>query len=67
MKFELDDDQIKLLNEWMKTRINYGSNTTAIGGRYTYKFTPTSIGTFITVIDSCDPENILDLSMTDKW
>lgn len=40
--------------------------TGAIGGRYTYSFTPTSLGTVVKVYDAITKETI-DLSDYDTW
>lgn len=64
MKFELDADQVRKLSEWMDKKIPQYCG--AIGGRFTYSFTPTSIGTVVTVTDSLakedDPTAKLDIS-----
>ena len=38
----------------------------AIGGRWTYQFTPTSLGTVVKVIDGISKE-VLDLSDYEDW
>lgn len=48
-EFSLNATQIKKLNEWYNTLSD--SYTGAIGGRLTFSFTPTSIGTFVFVKD----------------
>lgn len=58
-EFSLSESQIKKLNEWSKTLPD--AYTGAVGGRFTYSFTPTSIGVFITAQD-CITKKELDLS-----
>jgi hypothetical protein len=51
MKFELDAYYMKKLAPWLKEQEakNKGQNMGAIGGAFSYIFSPTSIGTMITV------------------
>lgn len=64
MKFEIDEEQLKKIQEWKNTlKVEY---TGAIGGRFTYEFTPTGIGTAITVKD-CVTDQSLDVSDYDNW
>ena len=50
--FELSPEESKKAKEWMASKpIQY---TGAIGGRFSYKFTPTGIGTIITIIYNVD-------------
>lgn len=69
--FTIPENQIKKLEKWMKEQdqkafqIDIEHHYGAIGGGYSYTFTPTSIGTFIEVrnvvtgekIDVSDSEN----------
>ena len=50
MNFYLDKDQEQQLDEWIKTLPPIAQ--TAIGGRLTFSFTPTSIGDIVTVEDA---------------
>lgn len=64
MKFVLSENEIKKLNGWLlehdKTCPNAGSkNQGAIGGRLTYSFTPTSLGTFSGVKCACGAQETL--------
>lgn len=43
--FPISEDEWEKLKEWQKQYINSDTNIGAIGGMFTYKFTPTSIGT----------------------
>ena len=45
--FELTEDQLKMIDKWIKS--NPAPLTGAIGGRYTYSFTPTTLGVVTTV------------------
>lgn len=67
MKFALSKDEIQKMNKWLKehnkTCPNAGpKNQGAIGGRLTYSFTPTSLGTFSNVRCTCGAqEHLTDL------
>ena len=52
--FPISEEEQKTIAEWIKSRpeINEG----AIGGRYTYQFTPTSIGVIGTITDTFTKE-----------
>jgi hypothetical protein len=64
MNFTLTSDQIKKLEEWMDTLpvVPTGS----IGGRFTYRFTPHSIGLGVSVYDEATKEE-LDLTDYESW
>ena len=51
--FPISEEEDKNINEWIKKQQekNPGSGGTA-GGRFTYRFTPTGLGTAGTIIDS---------------
>lgn len=55
--FVILPEEVKVIEEWKKqhTKEKHGGSeyAGAIGGRYSYKFTPTSIGTFGTIICDC--------------
>lgn len=58
MKFELSPEEVKMYNEWNREHkkvcsVILNSPTPAIGGRLTFSFTPTGIGTFSTVKCIC--------------
>lgn len=65
--FTLNEEQITKIDDWTKT-LNppIGAYCGAIGGRFTYQFTPTSLGTVVKVIDNLSKE-FLDLSDYDQW
>lgn len=65
--FTIEDEQLEKLRNWKAQHIveKHGGSSYAgaIGGRYTYIFTPTSIGSVKTVRCSCGEEyNIEDAS-----
>lgn len=64
--FTIDDDEEKRLNDWKKDKHSLGG---AIGGSFTYKFTPTSIGTIVSVTfgDGTKKENTIVLSDFENW
>ena len=55
--FTVDVDQVEKIRKWKeqheKEKHNGNSYARAIGGRYTYEFTPTSIGAFGRIRCSC--------------
>lgn len=62
MKFELDSDQLKLLDKFQKKiKRKYKQY-----GLYTYSFTPTGIGDCVEVSSNLCSDT-LDLSMVEKW
>jgi hypothetical protein len=65
MKFELSPEQIKKLNEWCATK-DLEVYTGSIGGRFSYIFTDTSLGTVTRVKDNLDSTEI-DLSDYENW
>lgn len=63
-QFGLDADQEKKLNQWYaQLKEEY---TGAIGGRLTFCFTPTGIGTVVIVKDAVTKKEI-DLTDYDSW
>ena len=64
MKFSLDEEQLEKLNKWILGLPKAYEG--AIGGRLTYSFTNTSLGTVTTVTDCISGETI-DLSDYDMW
>lgn len=63
--FSLDKDELKKLREWQKGH-DQTVYTGAIGGRYTYSFTPTSLGTIAKVKDAVTKTEI-DLTDYLSW
>jgi hypothetical protein len=63
-KFELDEDEQKKLDKWLAKKDKRYSG--AIGGRYTYSFTPTSLGVITKVTDSLDKDEV-DLTDYLSW
>lgn len=52
--FPISEEEDKKIKEWIEKRPK--CNEGAVGGRYTYKFTPTSIGVIGTIIDGMTGE-----------
>ncbi len=65
-KFELDSDQKKKYQKWLKRhdKTCVQKDTTAMGGRLTYRFTPTGLGTITQVHCICGRK--VDLT-PDNW
>lgn len=64
MRFELGEREIKLAREFKdKKRLEY---TGAIGGQFTYEFTPTSLGLGCAIIDNVSKERC-DLTDYESW
>lgn len=57
--FELSMEQLQQFEEWKNA--HKWVPTGAVGGRYSFTFTPTGIGTFITITD-CITKQTLDVS-----
>ena len=62
--FSLDENEQKKLNEWMANKSK--KYVGAIGGRFTYSFTPTSLGCVVKVRDDIDKDEI-DLTYYLSW
>ncbi len=56
MMFSLDERQTQALNEWVKTLPEAYAG--AIGGRLTFSFTPTSLGTVVKVRDGISDKEV---------
>jgi len=67
--FDLTENQTKILNKWNeKHRVvcKYShENAGAIGGRLTFRFTPTSLGMCVSVKCVCGEK--IDLTECDEW
>lgn len=61
-KFELSEQQEKLANEWIANRDREAHGP--IGGRWSYRFTPTTIGVCVYLIDNASGDE-LDLTEYD--
>lgn len=66
MKFEIEEKDKARLHEWMDELLKDEANTGAIGGRFTFRFTPTGLGVITVVIDGVT-EKELDLTDYDNW
>ena len=62
--FELTEEQELKYLKWSMARPK--KNSGAIGGRYTFSFTPTSLGVIIKVIDDFNKE-FIDLTEYESW
>lgn len=68
MKLELDERELKMLEEWQKTHKCHKRYAGAIGGSLTYKITYTSIGAvFKAVCGFPDCKAELDMSFYEEW
>jgi hypothetical protein len=65
-KFELTESEQKKLDKWMKKK-NLNLYEGTIGGRFTYSFTPTSIGTIVVVKDAMEQKDEINLTDYDAW
>jgi len=65
MTFSLTNKQDKLVDNWKKQQIEKSLSSSTIGGRWTYSFTPTSLGFVIEVIDNQTNE-IFDITDYDS-
>ncbi|WP_226035771.1 hypothetical protein [Aquibacillus saliphilus] len=61
--FGLDEKQSKKAEKWMEEKEAYVG---AIGGQFTFRFTPTGLGTIAVI---CDDESGEELNLTDydEW
>jgi hypothetical protein len=64
MIFELNEEQKEKLNTWIRSKAVVYEG--AIGGRYSFCFTPNSLGQVVTVTDIIKKDT-LDLTDYDSW
>lgn len=65
--FIIEGDDLERVKSWVKNQKDkYSDKTGTIGDRFSYRFTPTSLGTIISVIDSLTNEEI-DITDYSKW
>lgn len=62
--FSLNENQRLKLKEWINSKKS--KYVGAIGGRITYSFTPTTLGTVVKVYDELTKDEI-DLTEYEKW
>ena len=62
--FKLTKEQDALIDKWLEEK--QPEYCGAIGGRFTYQFTPTSLGINVVVIDNFDKTQI-DVSDYENW
>jgi hypothetical protein len=60
-QFTLTEEQYEKAKVWMEERAKYSG---AIGGQFSFVFTPTSLGIGVSVTDGKDSLNLTDYS---KW
>ena len=59
MKFEVSGKELDDSQAWMKKqKKEHPHSGTTIGGRFSYRFTPTGIGVAVSVIDNITKEEI---------
>jgi acyl-CoA hydrolase len=64
--FTLTEDQRKQIDEWMENHdCSIGPYFGAVGGKYIYKFNPTSIGTCIECECACGQK--IDVTDSESW
>lgn len=61
MNFRLTDDEYERASAWIDAHRTDGRPTGASGGRFTYTFTPTTLGMILCVVDNVTHET-LDLT-----
>lgn len=66
MTFTIFPEEMKKLKAWMNTK-KLKKYSGSIGARFTYSFTPTSIGTVITVSDAMEQKDTIDITDYDGW
>lgn len=52
MTFTIDKEDIKKISKWVKKQRKKDSSNFALGERWSYIFTPTGIGTLLTIKDN---------------
>ncbi len=63
--FNLDEEQEKKISAWMDSH-DKTLPCGAIGGIYTYRFTPNSLGMVVTVMHNLTGD-IIDVTNFDEW
>ena len=62
----LDETQTKMLNEWNEKHFcEFKDYSSAIGGRLTYCYTPTSLGMIIVI--RCECGDKIDVTNYENW
>jgi len=61
--FTLSEEQNEKIKDFIDKNVKYSG---AIGGQFTWSFTPTSLGTIIKITDHISKE-VLDVSNYDEW
>jgi hypothetical protein len=65
--FVIPDDEVKEYRKWLKkhNKVCQQKDVGAIGGRFTFSFTPTAIGCGVIIKCACGKE--IDLSHSETW
>ena len=66
MKFETDEEEDQLIEDWQTIQYKKDSTQFVTGERWEYRFIPTGLGTLISVRDGCT-EDILKVRGTENW
>lgn len=64
MTYHITEKQLEKIYKWMATLPP--CKPTAIGGRYSYIFTPTSLG-YSTIVEDCISGEKLDVTDYENW
>lgn len=62
MKFELSEEQVKKAREWTNAQMDKAKTKDCTGFRFSYVFTPTTLGDCVKIIDRVTSE---ELDITD--
>jgi hypothetical protein len=66
LTFTVEDTEVEDANKWMKEqKEKHPHQGTTIGGRFSYKFTPTGLGVAVSICDNLtgESEDVTDVSM----
>ena len=65
--FKVPDDEVKEYREWLKehNKVCQTKDVGAIGGRFTFSFTPTAVGCALIIKCACGEK--IDLSHSEEW
>jgi len=59
MKFETDDEEDQLIENWQSKQYEKDPTQFVTGERWEYRFVPTGLGTLISVRDGCTDDMLL--------
>jgi hypothetical protein len=66
LAFSLDEKQVEAIDKWIKELSKDKSYTGAIGGRFRYSFTPTTLGLVVKITDLVSNKE-LDVTDYESW